>query len=59
MPGSTTFTNTNAVPRNPTYVSPDATSPLGASLRVNSNTVLGAGSGPIVSSTFPGTRVVQ
>ncbi|MBK8383771.1 MAG: hypothetical protein IPL16_18145 [Ignavibacteria bacterium] len=57
VPGSTTFTNTNAVPRNPTYVSPDATSPSGASLRVNSNTVLGAGSGPIVSSVFPGTRV--
>ena len=57
VPGSTTFTNTNAVPRNPTYVSPDATSPTGASLRVNSNTVLGAGSGPIVSTSFPGTRV--
>jgi len=57
VPGSTQFTNVSAVPRNPTYVSPDATSPSGASLRVNSNTVLGAGSGPIVSSVFPGTRV--
>lgn len=57
VPGSTQFTNSNAVPRNPTFVSPDATSPLGASIRVNSNTVLGAGSGPIVSTTFPGTRV--
>ena len=57
VPGSTQFSNTNAVPRNPTYVSPDATSPSGASLRVNSNTVLGAGSGPIVSTSFPGTRV--
>ena len=57
VPGSTTFTNVNAVPRNPTYVSPDATSPRGASLRVNSNTVLGAGSGPIVSTTYPGTRI--
>ncbi|MBK7446816.1 MAG: hypothetical protein IPJ45_12525 [Ignavibacteria bacterium] len=57
IPGSTTFSNTNAVPRNPTFVSPDATSPLGASLRVNSNTVLGAGSGPIISTVFPGTRV--
>ena len=57
VPGSTQFTNVSAVPRNPTYVSPDATSPTGASLRVNSNTVLGAGSGPIVSTSFPGTRV--
>jgi len=57
VPGSTQFTNSNAVPRNPTYVSPDATSPQGASLRVNSNTVLGAGSGPIVSTSFPGTKV--
>ena len=57
VPGSTTFSNTNAVPRNPTIVNPDATSPTGASLRVNSNTVLGAGNGPIVSSVFPGTRV--
>ena len=57
VPGSTQFSNPNAVPRNPTFVSPDATSPLGASLRVNSNTVLGAGSGPIVSPSFPGTRV--
>jgi hypothetical protein len=36
---------------------PDATSPTGGSIRVNSNTVLGAGNGPIVSSVFPGTRV--
>ena len=57
IPGSTTFTNTNAVPRNPTFVMPDATSPAGASLRLNSNTVLGAGSGPIVSTSIPGTRI--
>ncbi len=56
IPGSTQFTNINAVPRSPTIVNPDATSPLGASLRVNSNTVLGAGSGPIVA-TYPGTIV--
>ncbi len=56
IPGSTQFTNSNATPRSPTIVNPDATSPLGASLRVNSNTVLGAGSGPIVA-TYPGTRV--
>ena len=56
VPGSTQFTNTNAIPRNPTIVNPDATSPLGGSLRVNSNTVLGAGNGPIVA-TYPGTRV--
>ena len=57
VPGSTQFTNPNALPRSPTFVSPDATSPLGASLRANSNTVLGAGSGPIVSPSFPGTRI--
>jgi len=57
IPGSTGFSNPNAIPRNPTIVNPDATSPTGASLRVNSNTVLGAGAGPIVSSTFPGSRV--
>ncbi|MBK7254208.1 MAG: hypothetical protein IPI04_09900 [Ignavibacteria bacterium] len=57
VPGTTTFTNLNALPRKPTFVMPDATSSTGASLRVNSNTVLGAGNGPIVSSTFPGTRV--
>ena len=57
VPGTTTFTNLNAVPRNPTFVMPDATSSTGASLRVNSNTVLGAGSGPIVSSSYPGTRI--
>ena len=56
VPGSSQFTNTSAIPHNPTIVNPDATSPLGASLRVNSNTVLGAGSGPIVA-TYPGTRV--
>ncbi|MBL0108344.1 MAG: hypothetical protein IPP52_13945 [Ignavibacteria bacterium] len=38
---------------------PDATSPTGGSIRVNSITVLGAGSGPIISSTFPGTRVAK
>ncbi|MBK6538128.1 MAG: hypothetical protein IPG09_10230 [Ignavibacteria bacterium] len=57
IPGSTGFSNPNAIPRNPTIVNPDATSPTGASLRVNSNTVLGAGAGPIVSTVFPGTRV--
>ncbi|MBK8383913.1 MAG: T9SS type A sorting domain-containing protein [Ignavibacteria bacterium] len=59
VPGSSTFSNLSAIPRNPTFVMPDATSPSGASLRVNSNTVLGAGSGPIISSTFPGTRVAK
>ena len=56
VPGSTQFSNPNAIPRNPTIVNPDATSTLGASLRVNSNTVLGPGNGPIVA-TYPGTRV--
>ncbi|MBS1551017.1 MAG: hypothetical protein JST15_02980 [Bacteroidetes bacterium] len=57
VPGTTTFTNTLAVPRNPTIVNPDATSPTGGSLRVNSNTVLGLGNGPIISTAYPGTRV--
>ena len=57
LPGTTQFTNPNALPRNSTFVMPDATSPTGASLRVNSNTVLGAGNGPIVSSSYPGTRI--
>ena len=56
VPGSTQFTNPTAVPRNPTIASPDATSPLGASLRLGSNVVLGAGNGPIVSIS-PGTRI--
>ena len=59
IPGSSEFSNPNAIPRNPTFVSPDPTSPFpfGASLRINSNEVLGAGSGPIVSDIFPGTRI--
>ncbi len=57
VPGSTEFSNPIAIPRNPSIKNPDVTSTTGASLRVNSNTVLGAGSGPIVSSTYPGTRV--
>ncbi len=57
VPGSTTFTNVNAVPRNPTFVSPDASSPTGASLKINSNAILGVGNGPIVSTVAPGTRV--
>ena len=59
VPGTTTFTNVLALPRNPTFVMPDATSPSGASLRVNSNTVLGAGGGPIISDVFPGTTVCK
>lgn len=56
VPGSTQFTNPNAVPRNPTFVSPDATSSQGASLRLGSNTVLGSGNGPIIAVS-PGTRI--
>jgi len=56
VPGSTQFTNPAAVPRNPTIVNPDATSPQGASFRLGSNIVLGAGNGPIVSVS-PGTRI--
>lgn len=57
IPGSTTFTNVNAVPRNPTFVSPDASSPAGASLKLNSNAILGVGNGPLISTAAPGTRV--
>ncbi|MBS1551014.1 MAG: hypothetical protein JST15_02965 [Bacteroidetes bacterium] len=57
VPGTTTFTNVLAVPRGPTIVNPDASSHTGGSLRLNSNTVLGSGNGPIISSAYPGTRV--
>jgi len=57
IPGSTEFTNPNAIPRSPAFVSPDAGSPEGASLRLGVNTLLGAGNGPTVLYFFPGTRV--
>lgn len=57
VPGSTQFSNINAVPRSPAYVSPDATSPSGASLRLNANSSITAGSGPIISTVSPGTRI--
>ncbi len=57
VPGSTQFTNVNAVPRSPSFVSPDATSPTGASLRLNANSSITAGSGPVISAVSPGTRV--
>lgn len=57
VPGSTTFCNVNAIPRNPTFISPDATSPTGASLKLNSNATLESGNGPIILSSSPGTRV--
>lgn len=57
IPGSSDFANLNALPRNPTFVSPDATSPSGASLKMNSNAVLGFGNGPIISAASPGTKI--
>ena len=57
VPGSTQFSNVNAVPRSPAYVSPDATSHSGASLRLNANSSITAGSGPIISTVSPGTRI--
>lgn len=40
-----------ARPRNPNRV--------GNSIRINANTVLGLGNGPIVSSVFPGSKVIR
>ena len=57
IPGSSDFINLNALPRNPTFVCPDASSPSGASLKMNSNAVLGFGNGPIISATSPGTKI--
>jgi|GEM_PF-7011338 len=55
--GSTQFTNPNAVPRSPAYVNTDATSPSGASLRLANNMSIMVGSGAIISTVSPGTRV--
>lgn len=50
VPGSTQFSNPNAVPRNPRIV--------GNQLNLASNAHLGAGNGPIINSTPQETRVV-
>ena len=40
IPGSSEFSSLNYVPRNPLFVSPDSTSPLGATLRLSQNIFL-------------------
>lgn len=50
VPGSSEFTNPAAVPINPEVVEKQ--------LRLYRNIPIGAGTGPIISSVFPGTRVV-
>ncbi len=51
IPGSTEFTNPDAVPLNPTV--------SGDELRLFRNVTLGPGNGPIVSPVYPGTRIVK
>lgn len=51
IPNSTEFTNPDAIPVDPTIVNKQ--------LRLHRNVVLGAGNGPIISPTYPGTKVVK
>lgn len=51
VPGSSEFTNPSAVPVNPEVV--------GKQLRLYRNPVISAGTGPVISSVYPGTRVVK
>jgi len=51
IPGSTEFTNPDAVPLNPSVT--------GNELRLFRNVIIGPGDGPIVSPVYPGTRIVQ
>jgi len=51
IPGSTEFTNPDAVPLNPSVT--------GNELRLFRNVTLGPGNGPIVSPIYPGTRIVK
>ena len=51
IPGSTEFTNPDAVPLNPSVT--------GNELRLFRNVTLGPGNGPIVSPVYPGTRIVK
>ncbi|HMS63880.1 MAG TPA: T9SS type A sorting domain-containing protein [Ignavibacteria bacterium] len=51
VPNSTEFTNPDAIPINPNIV--------GGQLRLERNIPLVPGQGPIVSSVFPGTRIVS
>jgi len=50
IPGSTQFTNPDAVPTNPEV--------NGSQLKLNRNINLVPGSGPIISTVLPGTRIV-
>ena len=51
IPGSSEFTNPSAVPINPEVVEKQ--------LRLYRNPIIGAGTGPIISPTYPGTKVVK
>ncbi|MBL8008369.1 MAG: hypothetical protein JNJ56_12630 [Ignavibacteria bacterium] len=68
VPGSTTFSNPNAIPTSPTFLAKNASSdnlslegyPGGtarSSIRMNSNIALGSSSDVQVSTVYPGTRV--
>jgi len=51
IPGTSEFSNPDAIPRMPNIE--------GNQLRLELNDSIGAGNGPIVSSVFPGTRVIR
>ncbi len=54
---------TNAIPRNPSFQNttnnPPLSYPNSAVLRLASNATLGFGNGPIISSVYPGTKIVK
>lgn len=51
VPNSSDFTNPDAIPVNPTIV--------GGQLRLERNVNLDPGEGPIISTVFPGTKIVK
>jgi len=52
VPGSSQLSNSAAIPRNPRIMNGDR-------LDLASNAALGSGNGPIISTSYPGTRIVR
>lgn len=52
VPGSSEFTNPNAIPRSPGILANNTL------LMLSTNNLMGAGNGPIVSTSAPGVRVI-